>query len=64
MNKLEGYNRLILLVVSVLTIGGLEALAIWKGVDGAFLLPVVAIIAYVAGRDKIVEVFFNGNNSQ
>ncbi len=49
MTNLTPFGLLILGVVAIVTIAGLEAYAIYKGIDGALLAIAVGLIAGIAG---------------
>lgn len=44
------------LIVAIVAIAGLYALALQKGIDGVLLMPVVAVIALLAGA-KVTDLF-------
>ncbi len=49
MTNLTPFGLLILGVIAIVAIAGLEAYAIYKGIDGALLAIAVGLIAGIAG---------------
>jgi len=47
--KLTGWKTVIVASVGILTIGGLESLALSKGIDGTVLAGVIAVIGAIIG---------------